>query len=58
MTEEIPEELSGIQARRVLWREYGVQISDWTFEEIISAIELDSAISRRHDAIRERAQHG
>lgn len=58
MISDLPEEMAGLMARRVLWTEYGAQFGDWTFEEMINAIELDSAIKQREANMRERANRG
>lgn len=58
MVSDLPEEMAGMVARRILWQEYGVQLGDWTFEDIINAIELDNAIRRREQMTRERANRG
>jgi len=53
-SDELPKRLQSItqkyRVRQVLWREYGLSWPDWTFEEIIEALELSDADSRRYNA--------
>ena len=47
MTDELPERIKSrvgqYRVRQVLWERYGLKWDDWTFEEIIEALELNNA---------------
>ena len=48
MTDELPPWAAALVARRTLWQNYGIPWTDVTFEEIMAALKLETAILERN----------